>query len=669
MGAKKSAGTRIHELRKLIRHHDRKYYVDNDPEISDRRYDELMAELRRLETGHPELVTADSPTQRVAGEPSEGFETVTHAVPMLSLDNTYSADELREFDARVKKRLPEEDVEYVVELKLDGVSVALTYEKGVLVRAATRGDGRRGDDVTANLKTIRSIPLTLSTPHADASVEVRGEVFLPRSGFDAMNRRRADDGDPPFANPRNAAAGSLKLLDPALVAKRPLDAFFYQLVSAPALAVATHVDAVAAIAALGLRANPVAVLAEGIDEAIEICSKWQDRREELDYDTDGMVVKVNFLEQQDKLGATTKSPRWGIAYKFPARSETTVVEDIVVSVGRTGKLTPVAILTPVFVSGSTVSRATLHNQDEIERLDVRVGDTVTIEKGGEVIPKVVNVVKSKRKGRPRRFRMPGSCPVCDEPVVKEEGEVDLRCDNVACPAQVKRSIEHFASRGAMDIEGLGSAVVELLVEGELVADYGDLYGLEKDALVELPRMGERSSENLLAGVAASTKQPFARVLFALGIRHVGARVAQILAEHYPNIEALRSADADDLAFVDEVGPVIAASVGAFFASPHNRQVVAKLKRAGVTLKGTRRRAKKQTPLSGKTIVLTGALETMTRGEAAQAVRNAGGRIAGSVSSKTDLVVVGENPGSKHRKAVELGIETVTEGEFRELLGL
>jgi DNA ligase (NAD+) len=668
MGAKKSAEARIHELRKLIRHHDRKYFVDNDPEISDRRYDELMAELRRLEAGRPELVTPDSPTQRVAGEPSEGFKTVAHAVRMLSLDNTYSADELREFDARVRKQLPEEDVEYVVELKLDGVSVALAYEQGMLVRAATRGDGSRGDDVTANLRTIRSIPLSLAGPHADATVEVRGEVFMPRSGFDALNRKRTDAGDAPFANPRNAAAGSLKLLDPALVAKRPLDAFFYQLVNAGPLAVVTHEEAVGAIAALGLRANPVAVLAKGIDEAIDVCSAWQDRRTELDYDTDGMVVKVNSLAQQERLGATAKSPRWGIAYKFPARSETTVVEDIVVSVGRTGKLTPVAILTPVFVSGSTVSRATLHNQDEIDRLDIRVGDTVTIEKGGEVIPKVVNVVKSKRKGRPRRFRMPKHCPVCNEPVGKVQGEVDLRCENVACPAQVKRSIEHFASRGAMDIEGLGSAVVELLVDGDLVSDYGDLYSLKKDELVELPRMGEKSSENLLAGIEASTKQPLSRVLFALGIRHVGSRVAQVLAEHYPNVQALRAADADELALVDEVGPVIAASVRAFFGSPHNRQVIAKLKRAGVALKGTPRRLMRRTPLSGKTVVLTGALQTMTRDEAARAVQDAGGRIAGSVSSKTDLVVVGENPGSKHRKAVELGVEAVTESEFRELLG-
>jgi DNA ligase (NAD+) len=672
MGAKKGAESRIDELRQLIRHHDRKYFVENDPEISDRTYDRLMEELVSLEAEHPGLVTPDSPTQRVGGEPAQGFETVTHSVPMLSLDNTYSPEELREFDARVRKNLPGEDVAYVVELKLDGVSVALTYEDGALARGATRGDGRRGDDVTANLRTVPSIPLRLAG-ELGAVVEVRGEVFMPRSGFDELNRTRKREEAPPFANPRNAAAGSLKLLDPAEVAARPLDAFFYQLVDASSHGVETHHEAIAAIAAIGLRASPEASLCDDIESAIERCGEWQDSRGGLDFDIDGMVVKVDSLDQQRRLAATAKSPRWGIAFKFPAQSETTVVLDIVVQVGRTGKLTPVAILEPVFVSGSTVSRATLHNQDEVDRLDVRVGDTVTIEKGGEVIPKVVNVVKSKRKGRPRRFRMPSKCPVCDEPVAKPSGEVDLRCENVSCAAQVKRSIEHFAARGAMDIEGLGTALVEQLVERGIVEDFGDLYSLDRDELIDLERMGEKSTDNLLAELEKSKDRPFARLLFALGVRHVGSRVADVLAAEFPSMEKLRGASEEALAEVDEVGPVIAGSVRAFLSSKHNRAVLAKLERAGLTMRSKRRGSRAGSSpagsrLAGKTVVLTGSLEGMTRDEARDAIAAAGGRVTGSVSAKTDLVVAGKDPGSKLAKAKKLGIETIDERRLRKLLG-
>ena len=631
-----------------------------------------MGELVSLEAEHPGLVTPDSPTQRVSGEPAEGFETVRHSVPMLSLDNTYSPDELREFDARVRKQLPDEEVAYVVELKLDGVSVALTYEDGILVRGTTRGDGRRGDDVTANLRTIPSIPLRLAK-EGGATVEVRGEVFMPRSGFDELNRARKHEETAPFANPRNAAAGSLKLLDPGEVAARPLDAFFYQLVGASAHGIETHHDAIAAIAAMGLRASPEASLCADIESAIERCSEWQERRRGLDFDIDGMVVKVDSLDQQARLGATAKSPRWGIAFKFPAQSETTVVADIVVQVGRTGKLTPVAILEPVLVSGSTVSRATLHNQDEIDRLDVRIGDTVTIEKGGEVIPKVVNVVTSKRKGRPRRFRMPANCPVCGEPVVRPCGEVDLRCENVSCAAQVKRSIEHFAARGAMNIEGLGTALVEQLVAKGGVEDYGDLYSLDRDELIDLERMGETSTDNLLAEIEKSRNRPFARLLFALGVRHVGSRVADVLATEFPSMEKLGSASEEELAEVDEVGPVIAGSVRAFLSSKHNRALLAKLEGAGLTMRTKRRRARAGSNsagsrLAGKTVVLTGALEGMTRDEARAAIVAAGGRVTGSVSAKTDLVVAGKDPGSKLAKARKLGIQAIDEKKLRKLLG-
>jgi len=668
MGAKKSARARIRELRELIRHHDHRYYVDSDPEISDREYDRLLEELVRLEAEHPDLVTPDSPTQRVAGELAEGFATVAHTVPMLSLDNTYSADELREFDRRVRGRLPGEEVEYVVELKLDGVSVTVRYDAGRLALAATRGDGRLGDDVTANLRTIRSIPLRLRGKHSGAAVEVRGEVFMPRPGFEALNRDRKREGAPAFANPRNAAAGSLKLLDSALVSERPLDAFFYQLVGAEELGVGTHLDAIRAMSSMGLRVIPEAVLCPDVSAVIEHCAVWQGKRAGLPFDVDGTVVKVNSLDQEARLGTKARSPRWGIAYKFPAQSEVTVVRDVAVQVGRTGKLTPVAILDPVTVSGSTVSRATLHNQDEVDRLDVRVGDTVVVEKGGEVIPKVVKVVRAKRTGRPRRFRMPKSCPVCGEPVVRPTGEVDHRCENIRCPAQVKRGIEHFASRGAMDIEGMGTALVEALVDGGLVSDYGDLYSLGADELSALPRMGEKSAANLLSALDRSRERPFSRVLFALGIRHVGERVAEVLADRFPSMDALVSASEERLAGADEVGPVIAASVRAFLDSAENRRVIEKLAGAGLRMRAKRARRVKASPgLDGKAVVLTGALASMTRQEARDAITRAGGRVTGSVSSKTDLVVAGADPGSKYDRARELGVRIIDEKELRRLL--
>jgi DNA ligase (NAD+) len=667
MGARKSAAERIEKLRELIRHHDRRYYGEAAPEITDREYDRLVEELSGLEREHPELATPDSPTRRVGGALTGGFSTVAHSVPMLSLDNTYSDSELEAFDQRVRKLVPDEEPTYVVELKLDGVSVSLRYEGGVLATGATRGDGLRGDDVTANLRTIRSIPLRLSGPRGGADVEVRGEVYMPRSGFAAVNRERESAGEAPFVNPRNAAAGSLKLLDPAEVARRPLDAFFYQVVNAEDLGLSTQRDALAAIGDMGLRANPHSSWCRDIAAVVARCREWDGRRSDLDYDTDGMVVKVDDLSLCGRLGSTAKSPRWGIAYKFAAEAARTVVRGIVVQVGRTGKLTPVAVLDPVFVSGSTVSRATLHNRHEIERLDVRVGDVVEVEKGGEVIPKVARVVREERLGRPRKFRMPERCPACGQPVVEPEGEVDARCENVACPAQVKRAVEHFACRGAMDIAGLGSALVGQLVDGGLVSDYGDLYALTADRLAALPRMGERSAANLVAALDASRSRPFPRVLFALGIRHVGSRVADALAGRFPGMKALRAAREEELAEAEEVGPVIAASVRSFFSSKRNLEAMAKLERAGVTMVAAKARSGPR-PLAGMTVVLTGELETMTREQAAEAVAAAGGRVSGSVSARTSLVVVGAGAGSKLAKARELGVRTMNEEEFRRLLG-
>lgn len=658
---------RVEELRELIRLHDRKYYVDHAPEIADGEYDALMSELAGLEREHPELVMPDSPTRRVGGAPTEGFRTVEHAVPMLSLDNTYSPEELLAFDARVKKRLPDEPVEYVVEPKLDGISISLRYVDGRLDVAVTRGDGARGDDVTANVLTIESVPLDLSGKASPANVEVRGEVFMPRSGFERLNRRRLKNEQAAFVNPRNAAAGSLKLRDPAEVAKRHLKVFFYQVVGVSSGSIPTQMKAIARMRDWGLPVLPDVTPASAIDDAVETCLSWGDRRGGLDYDIDGMVVKVNSLDQQERLGSTTKNPRWGIAYKFPAEAVRTVVLDIVVQVGRTGRLTPVAVLEPVFVSGSTVSRATLHNQDEIERLDVRVGDTVAIEKGGEVIPKVTEVVKSKRRGRPRRFRMPLTCPACGEPVIRSAGEVDTRCENVSCPEQVRGRIHHFASRGAMDIRGLGYALVRQLVDGGLVRDYGDLYGIEADDLAVLPRMGEKSAENLLAELEESKKRPLAGLLHGLGIRHAGARVAQILAESFPDMRELIAASEGDLAAIAGIGPVIAASIRSFLASPRNAEVLRKLDGAGVNMRGGQVRRRK-TALAGLTVVLTGTLARRTRTEAAAAVVEAGGRVSSSVSPKTDLVVVGGNSGSKHRKALELGVKTIDETELEELLG-
>lgn len=662
------AGSRITRLREEITRHDRLYYVEAMPVISDSEYDALMSELVALEKEHPELVTPDSPSQRVGGEAIKEFGQVVHVTLMLSLDNTYNQDELLEFDKRVRKLLYDEKFEYIVELKIDGVAASLTYEDGALTVAATRGDGRVGDDITHNARTIRNIPLVIrELPDwlAGGRFDVRGEIFLPLNAFRKMNEQRLDAGEEPFANPRNAAAGSLKQLDPKITARRGLDMFVYLLAAegGPAgQASGTQSANFDALAKMGFNVNPHIKLCADINEVIDYCNYWEDRRDTLDYEIDGMVVKLNSVAQQDRLGATGKSPRWAISYKFPAKQATTTVEDIIASVGRTGAITPVAVLKPVGLGGVTISRATLHNADELARLNINIGDTVLIERGGEVIPKVIKVVEKNSTGV---FALPVTCPECGGEVVREEGEAATRCINIACPAQVQKNIGHFASRGAMDIEGLGPKVVALLIESGLVKDFHDLYHLKPGDLEPLERMGRKSTENLVAGIEKSKSRPLDRLYFAVGIRHVGSRSAEILADRYPSVEELKNAGVDELQRIDEIGPVVAKSIHDFFREPRNVRVLEELARAGVRMEGERKAARPQ-PLAGKTFVFTGAL-SMPRSEAEKMVKDLGAKASSSVSKKTDYVVAGGEPGSKYDNAVKLGVKVLTEEEFIRLV--
>lgn len=662
------ARRRAESLRSEIRRHDHLYYVLAQLEISDAEYDRLMRELKQIEEKFPALVTFDSPTQRVGGEPLENFATVTHRVPMLSLSNAYSADELKEFDERVRKGLAGEPYEYVVELKVDGVAVSLRYEKGKFVQGSTRGDGVRGDDITANLRTVRSIPLSLATKDPLLqSIEARGEVYFPRKGFTRLNEEREREGEPLFANPRNAAAGSLKQLDPALVAKRPLDIFIYGVASSPGGKYETHYQTLMALKAAGLRANPHIKLCKSLEEAIRYCNEWETKRDSLDYDIDGMVLKVNRFDQQLKLGQTSKEPRWATAYKFPTREAITMLKDIILRVGRTGAVTPTAVLEPVLLSGTTISSATLHNADEIQRKDIRIGDTVVIEKGGEIIPKVVRVVREKRTGKEKVFRMPETCPTCGGKLRRDEEEVAWRCENVACPAQLKRTLEHFAGRGTMDIEGLGTVMVETLVDKGLIKDYGDLYSLRMKGLLGLERMGEKSASNLLTGIEASKERPYERVLFALGIRHVGLTAARLLAERFPSLDELIKAKPEEIDEIPGVGTTIAQSVTDFFSRKSNLAVIAKLREAGVRLKAEKEGEGKPKKLAGKTFVLTGTLKGYSREEASERIIALGGRTSDSVSKRTDYLVVGEESGSKLAKAKTLGVKTLSEEEFEKLV--
>ncbi len=661
---------RLATLRDVIRDHEYRYYVLAQPTISDAEFDRLLAELRALEVQHPGLVTPDSPTQRVGGRPAEGFATVDHAVPMLSLDNAYSEDDLRAFHERVMKVLAATggappSVAYVAELKIDGLSIALTYQEGVLVQGVTRGDGVRGEDVTGNVRTIRALPLRLKLAEP-GRLDVRGEVYLPRASFDRVNQEREDAEEPLFANPRNAAAGTMRSLDPSVVARRGLSAFVYQVVDDEAGA-GTHADAMRRLAALGLPVEPHWRRCAGIDEVVAYCREWDDRRHALGFDTDGVVIKVDDLALRPRLGATNKFPRWATAYKFPAQQATTRLKEIAVNVGRTGAVTPYAVLEPVFLSGSTIQMATLHNEQEIARRDIRPGDVVIIEKGGDVIPKVVGPVLAERPADTRPWEMPLACPACGSGLVRPDDEVVWRCANTSCPARLRRSLLHFASRRALNIEGLGEALVDQLAERGLVRDVADLYALGADEVAALDRMGPKSAQNLLEQVERSKEAAFWRVLFGLGVRHVGERGAQALAAAFGSMDALAAAPAEALQNARDIGPVVAAAVREYFDEPHNLALVGRLRAAGLQLESAAADAPADQTLAGRTFVLTGTLAGMTRDEAAAAIAARGGRVSGSVSRKTSYVVAGAEPGSKLERARALGVAVLDEEAFARLI--
>jgi DNA ligase (NAD+) len=666
-----TARKEVDKLRDEIRRHEYLYYVADEPEISDAAFDKLMNRLKGLEAEYPSLVTADSPTVRVGGTPREGFQTVRHARPMLSLDNAFSNDALRDWDRRVREGTGRLVNEYIAEHKFDGLSISLQYEDGVLLRGVTRGDGTTGEDVTPNVKTIRSIPLrvdaaTLKKVKLSKSFEVRGEIMMTRKSFEALNRLQEQTGGKLFVNPRNAAAGAVRVLDPSITAERRLDFFAYYLYMDGVVPFAKHSDSLSALKQLRFRASDDWKLCDGIDAVIAYCGAWDSKREELPYEIDGVVIKLNSTALQNELGFTAKAPRWAIAYKYPARQETTVVNDILVQVGRTGTLTPVAVLEPVQVGGVTVSRSTLHNMDEIDRLGLHIGDTVLIERAGEVIPHVLKVVK---EGKNRKaFHMPKKCPVCGSTIHKVEGEVAYRCVNAACPAKLKESLLHFAGRHAMNIDGLGEKIVDQLVDKGMIKDVADLYSLKLEEVAELERMGEKSAQNLLDEVEVSKKSPLSRLIFALGIQFVGERTGQLLAEHYSTLEEFSEADAEDLENVPEVGPKVAASITEFFSEPANRNLIKKLYKAAVR-PTTEKRTVKSRYLAGKSFVFTGGLANRSREEAGELVRQHGGKVSVSVSKKTDYVVVGTDPGSKLDKAKELGVTILTEAEFEKLTDL
>jgi DNA ligase (NAD+) len=676
---------RITELRQLIRHHEEQYYLHSAPEIADAEFDALLHELEQLEADNPDLVTLDSPTQRVGGRLVEGFATVEHKAPMLSLDNAYNEDELRAFDERVRKGAGVGDavIAYVAEMKIDGLSIALTYEDGRLVRGATRGDGVRGEDVTHNVRTIRAVPLALARGPA-GRVEVRGEVYLSRTSFERMNREREDAGEPLFANPRNAAAGTMRNLEPSLVARRGLGAYTYQVVAGPGDhdVPANHGAMLDAMRTWGLPVEPHWRRCEGVDALVAFCNEWAEKRRTLSFDTDGVVIKVDDIALRVKLGATSKFPRWATAFKFPAQQAHTKLLRIAVNVGRTGAVTPYALLEPVFLAGSTISMATLHNAEDVARKDLRDGDTVVIEKGGDVIPKVVAPIMNLRSADATPWVMPTVCPVCGSALHRDEEEVVWRCENTSCPARLRRSLEHFASRSAMNIEGLGESLVDQLLEQRLVKDFADLYHLTAGQLEELvvtprdpkseratPRKLGKVGRNVFAQIDASRKNDLSRLVYALGIRHVGEKAASTLARYFRTMDRLMAATIEQLQETPEIGPVLAESVRGFADEPRNQALVTKLKHAGVNMDS---HAPEPTPepvgkLAGKTVVLTGTLHTMSREEATAALERLGARVSGSVSKKTSFVVVGEEAGSKLEKAQKLGIETLDEDGFRALI--
>ncbi len=674
---------RIAELRRLIRHHEERYYIHNAPEIADQEFDRLLHELERLEAEHPDLVTPDSPTQRVAGRPVESFPTVEHVVPMLSLDNAYSDDELKAFDERVRRGagLGEAAVSYVAELKIDGLSIALTYEDGRLVRGATRGDGVRGEDVTANVRTIRAIPLSLRGGPT-GRVEVRGEVYLPRASFERINREREDAEAPLFANPRNAAAGTMRNLAPALVARRGLSSFTYQLVSLSAALPATHAETLREMAAWGLPVEPHWRACAGIDAVIAFCREWADLRQSLDFDTDGVVIKVDDVALRERLGTTAKFPRWATAFKFPAQQAHTKLLRIAVNVGRTGAVTPYAVLEPVFLAGSTISMATLHNADDIARKDIREGDTVVVQKAGDVIPQVVAPVLTLRPPESNPWTMRPDCPECGSTLRRDDEEVVWRCENSSCPARLRRSLEHFASRSAMNIDGLGESLVDQLIEKGLVHSFADLYRLDPSQLENLvvapreprseravPRKLGKVGRNVFEQIQRSRDNDLSRLIYALGVRHVGEKAAATLARHLRTMDRVLSASLEDLQAVPDVGPVVAASIRKFAEEPHNQDLIVALAAAGVnmTTRQPEVAAAAAAPLAGKTFVLTGTLPSMTREEASADIERLGGKVSGSVSRKTAYVVAGEDAGSKLDKARELGVPILDEAQFKALI--
>ncbi len=656
----------IEGLREKIRKHNYHYYVLDQPLISDYEYDQLMKQLIKYEQDYPEFVAPDSPTQRVGAKPLEQFKAARHLIPMLSLSNAFSEQELLDFDQRIKKNFPQQIFDYAAELKIDGLAIALLYENGILVRGATRGDGVIGEDITQNLRTIGSIPLKLRESRGIDVIEVYGEVYMSRENFKKLNEERSKKLENLFANPRNAAAGSVRQLDPSITASRELETFIYQATLPGSDYFSTHMELLDFLKNAGFRVNSNIKLCANIEEAIEYCNSWQKRKSELNYDIDGMVIKVNQLSLRGKLGSTSKSPRWAIAFKFPAEQMTTRIKDIIVGVGRTGALTPVAVLEPIFISGSRVQRATLHNEDEIKRKDIRIGDTVLVQKAGEVIPEVVQVIKEKRTGEERVFQMPEKCSVCGSQVVKLDEEVVSRCNNISCPAQVKEKIRHFVSRGAMDIEGLGPALINQLVNNNIIKDFADLYYLKREDLLALERMAEKSSDNIIRAIESSKNRPLSSLIYALGIRHVGIYASRLLAEKLDNLFDLNKFSIEELVEIEGVGPIMAESILLFFQQKENKEIIKKLQRAGVNF-SAEMKTSGEGILKGYQFVLTGTLRHLSRDDAKDLIEKSGGRVTSSVTKKTDFLLSGRDPGSKYQKAKDLNIEIITEEDFQRML--
>jgi len=661
---------RIEELREKIRHHNYRYYVLDDPTVVDAEYDQLMKELVKWETKYPHYINSSSPTQRVGIEPVSGFSTVKHIAHMLSLANAFSTEELRAFDQRVKKIIPQRRLEYVAELKIDGLAVALVYENGIFVRGATRGDGVTGEEITSNLRTVKAIPLKLFGKDRSSRVEVYGEVYMKKSDFKNLNKERMKNGENLFANPRNAAAGSVRQLDPRITAQRYLDTFIYRATFPEGNKFDTHMEVLNYLKKIGFKVNPHIKFCQDIEEAINYYQKWIEKREELNYEIDGMVIKVNSLRMREELGSTTRSPRWAVAYKFPAQQEITKLTDIILQVGSTGAITPVAKLDRIPISGSFVQRATLHNQEEIKRKDIRIGDIVLVQKAGEVIPEVIKVIKEKRTGKEKEFVMPAQCPVCRAKVFRSEGEVVYRCNNPSCPAQVKGRIRHFASRNAMDIEGLGPAIIDQLVEKGLIKNISDLYFLKRNDLISLKRMAEISADNLLKAIEESKEKSLANLIYGLEIRYVGVHTAEVISRCYPTLDKFKNASLEELIEIKEIGPKIAESIILFFGEKENLAIIERLRRAGLNFsqeEEIRIKEKGNQILTGMQFVLTGTLKDFTRTQAKEIISELGGRVTGSVSKKTDYIVAGEDPGSKYQKAQKLGVPIISEEEFKKIL--